>query len=151
MKYRAHDVIREDRADGSILLRARASLGPIATRTTDWLDHWATATPTAVLVAERSGDGWREVTYAEAQETAKALAGGLLGLGLGPDRPILIVSGNSVDHALLALAAQYVGIPFVPLAEQYALIPEARSQIDYVATLVKPGSRFFGEDGFGPR
>ena len=123
--YLPHDVIREERADGSILLRARAPLGRVAARTTDWLEHWAAKTPDAVFLAERSGAGWREVTYGEARDTARALAAGLLGAGLGPDRPIRIVSGNGVDHGLLALAAQYVGIPVVPVAEQYALIPDA--------------------------
>ena len=58
----------------------------------------------------------------------------------------MIISGNSVDHGLLALAAQYVGIPIVPIAEQYALIPAARTQIDFVASVVKPGA-VFAQDG----
>jgi feruloyl-CoA synthase len=145
-RYRAHDVIREDRPDGSILLRARAELGPVAARTTDWLDDWAARTPDAVFLAERAGPGWREVSYAQAQGMARALAGGLLGLGLSPGDRILIVSGNSVDHGLLAMAAQYVGLVIVPLAEQYALIPAARGQIDFAAGLVKPKA-VFAEDG----
>ena len=125
-KYRAHDVTREDRVDGSILLRANGALGLIADRTTDWLEHWADQSPDAVFLAERSGEGWRELTFAMVREQARALAVGLLELGLGPDQAILIVSGNSVNHGLLALAAQYIGAPIVPLAEQYALIPAAR-------------------------
>lgn len=145
-KYQAHDVIREDRPDKSVILRARTPLGPVAERTTDWLDAWAEETPSAVFLAERSGEGWREVSYSAARDRAKTLAAGLLSLGLGPDKPILIISGNSVDHGILALAAQYVGIPIVPLAEQYALIPPARTQIDFAASVVKPGM-VFGEDG----
>lgn len=144
-RYRAHDVIREDRADGAILLRARAPLGSVARRTTDWLDNWADGTPGAVFLAERSGAGWREACFAEVRDRARAIAGGLLGLGLGPDRPILIVSGNSVDHGVLALAAQYVGVPVVPLAEQYALIPAARGQIDFAASVIRPGAVFAGD------
>ncbi|MCG6901172.1 MAG: feruloyl-CoA synthase [Rhodobacter sp.] len=144
--YLPHDVTREDRADGAIILRARQPLGKVAMRTTDWLDHWAQATPDAVFLAERSGAGWREVTYSSARDTARALAGGLLGLGLGPDRPVMVISGNGVDHGLLALAAQYVGIPLVPVAEQYALIPAARPQLDFVAGLTRPGL-IYAEDG----
>lgn len=77
--------------------------------------------------------GWREVTFAEAREEARAIAGGPLSLGLDASTPILIISGNSVDHGLLAVAAQYIGVPIVPLAEQYALIPAARTRIDLVA------------------
>lgn len=145
-KYQSHDVIREDRPDGSVILRARAALGPVVDRTTDWLDHWAETTPDAIFLAERSGAGWREETYAAVRDQARALAAGLLDLGLGPDRPILIISGNSVDHGILALAAQYAGIPIVPVAEQYALIAPARAQLDYVAGLVNPGL-IFAEDG----
>ena len=145
-KYRAHDVTREDRADGSILLRANGALGPVADRTTDWLEQWADQKPDAVFLAERSGEGWRELTFAMAREQARALAVGLLELGLGPDQAILIVSGNSVNHGLLALAAQYIGAPIVPLAEQYALIPAARVQIDFVAGLIKPAA-VYAEDG----
>ena len=144
--YQPHDVIRTDQPDGSVILRARAPLAPVVDRATDWLDHWAAATPDAVFLAERSGAGWREETYSAIRDQARALAAGLLELDLGPDRPILIISGNSVDHGILALAAQYVGVPIVPVAEQYALIMPARAQLDYVAGLVKPGL-IYAEDG----
>ncbi len=145
-KYRPHDVIREDRADGSILLRARATLGAVAERTTDWLEHWASATPDAVFLAERAGDGWREVRYGEARAEARALAVGLLDMGLGPDRPVMVISGNSVAHGLLALACQYAGVPVVPVAEQYAVIPAARGQLDSIASLIRPAA-VFADDG----
>jgi len=145
-KYCEHDAVLETRADGTLLFKSRAKLGPVAAKTTDWLDHWAKKTPDAVFLAERSGAGWREVTFAAAQAEARAIAAGLLGLGLSPAAPILVISGNSVDHGLLALAAQYIGAPIVPLAEQYALIPAARVQIDFVAGVVKPHA-VFAEDG----
>jgi feruloyl-CoA synthase len=145
-RYQTHDVVHTRRADGAIFLHARQALGPVANRTTDWLDHWAQATPDAVFLAERSGAGWREVGYLAAQQQARALAAGLLDLGLGPDKPIMVISGNGVDHGLLALAAQYVGVPIVPVAEQYALIPEARKQLDYVTGLTRPGL-IFAENG----
>lgn len=144
--YKAHDVVREDCEDGAIILRAREPLGPVVEKTTDWLDDWSKKTPDAVFLAERSGKGWREESFLSIQQKARNLAGGLLGLGLTPATPILIISGNSIDHGILALAAQYVGIPYVPVAEQYALIPPARVQLDYVAGLVKPGM-VFAEDG----
>ncbi|UWQ96275.1 feruloyl-CoA synthase [Rhodobacteraceae bacterium M385] len=145
-KYQPHDVIREDRTDGTVVLRARAELGEIAERTTDWLEHWAVATPNTVFLAERSGDGWREVSYREARDTARAIAVGLLDIGVGPDRPVMVITGNSVAHGLLALACQYAGAPIVPVAEQYAAIPAARGQIDYIASLIQPGA-VFADDG----
>ncbi len=146
-KYRPHDVIREDRPDGAVVLRARVELGEVAARTTDWLEHWADRTPDAVFLAERSGDGWRELSYAGARAQARAMAVGLLDMGLGPTRPVLVISGNSVAHGLLAMACHYAGVPVVPVAEQYAAIPAARGQLDQIARLVRPGA-VFAEDGF---
>lgn len=144
--YRAHSVTRQDRADGTILLRSGHKMSRPATRTGDWLDHWSDLTPHAVFLAERSGAGWREVTYAEAREAVRLIAASLLERGMGADTPILILSGNGVDHALLTLAAQYVGVPTVPLAEQYALIPGAWPQLEHCARLVNP-AMVFADDG----
>ncbi|MBS0125254.1 feruloyl-CoA synthase [Thetidibacter halocola] len=144
--YRPHAVIREDRADGSILLRSANSLGPVAAKTADWLRRWAELTPDAVFLAERSGGGWRAVTYVEALQAVRALAAALLERGMGAQTPILMLSGNGVDHGLLALAAQYVGVPTVPLAEPYSLIPAARPQLEHCARLIPP-AMVFAADG----
>ncbi len=136
---RPHKVIRTDRPDGAILLESGYDLGPVARCTGDWLHNWAAKAPDRVFLAERSGDGWRTVSYAQALEMVRSIAGHLLSRDLGPERPILIVSGNSIDHGLLSLAAQYVGVPTVPVAEQYSLIPAALPRLDYVAKLVNPG------------
>ncbi|MGJ8626085.1 MAG: feruloyl-CoA synthase [Sulfitobacter sp.] len=137
-----HDVLREDRVDGTIILRSALTMGPVARCSGDWLHHWAATTPDAVFLAERSGKGWRKVTYKETLEQVQAIAGHLLSRDLGPDRPIVILSGNSIHHGLLTLAAQYVGIPTVPVAEQYSLIPAAHPRLEYVARLVRPGMVF---------
>ncbi|MEL6451664.1 MAG: AMP-binding protein [Pseudomonadota bacterium] len=131
-----HKVLREIRADGTILLRSGYAM-PEAERSVGvWLDRWASSTPDAVFLAERSGPGWRTVKYREAQDQVTDLAAGLLARGVAG--PILILSGNSVDHALLSLAAHYVGLVTVPVAEQYSLIPAARGRLRYVAELVQP-------------
>lgn len=145
-EYRAHSVTREDREDGTILLRSGHGMSRPATRTGDWLDHWSELTPHAVCLAERSGAGWREVTYTEARDAVRLIAASLLERGMGEETPILIISGNGVEHGLLTLAAQYVGVPTVPLAEQYALIPGAWPQLEHCARLVKP-AMVFADDG----
>ena len=129
--YRAHKVLRQDGGDGTILLRSGYAMGPVTDKTGDWLDHWAAETPDAVFLAEREGAAWRSVRFAEARDRVRALAGGLLERGLGAGTPILILSGNSVDHGLLTLAAHYVGVPTAPLAEQYSLVPAAHPQLDH--------------------
>ncbi len=143
---RPHDVVREDRADGSIVLRSQVPLGPVAARVGDWLDHWAKAAPERAFLAERQGAGWREVTYGQAALVVRAIASHLLRRDLGPDRPVMVLSGNGVDHGLLALAAQYVGIPVVPVAEQYSLIPDAHPRLAHGAGLTTPGL-IFATDG----
>ncbi|NUB45493.1 feruloyl-CoA synthase [Fertoebacter nigrum] len=140
--YTPHRVIREDRADGSILLRSGHDLGPVARNTGDWLHHWAAAAPDRVFVAERSGEGWREEAFAATLAQVQAIGAVLVGRGLGPDTPIVMLSGNGVDHLLLSLAAQYVGVPVVPLAEQYALIPEAYGRLIYVVDKVRPAMAY---------
>ncbi len=126
------------RDDGTLLLTSPRDLGPVAARTGDWLDDWATRTPDAVFLAERDGPGWREVTYAEARSKVRSLAGWLLAQGLAPGDTIAILSGNGVDHGLLALAAQYVGLVSSAVAEQYTLIPGAHDRLAHVLELLAP-------------
>ncbi|GAB4262718.1 MAG: feruloyl-CoA synthase [Pararhodobacter sp.] len=137
-KYRAHKAHREDRPDGSIILTSEWPHAPAARCATDWLERWAAEAPDRVFIAERSGPGWREVTYAQALETVKAIAAGLAARGMNGDTPILIISGNGVDHALLTLGAQYIGVPTVPVAEQYALIPAAHHVLERVTGMIRP-------------
>lgn len=137
--YRAHKITRTTRPDGAVIVTTDWPLGPVADRTTDWLHLWAAQTPDAVFLAERSGAGWRTVTYAQALDHVRALAAGLLDRGLTPAAPLLVISGNSVNHGLLALAAQYIGVPVVPVAEQYGLIPAAHGQLAHVAAVTRPG------------
>ncbi|HTP78657.1 MAG TPA: feruloyl-CoA synthase, partial [Rhizomicrobium sp.] len=132
--------------DGSILLRSRVPLGPVVRNTGAWLHRWAQEAPDRVFLAERSGQGWREVRYADALGQVRSLASSLLGRGLGPETPIVIMSGNSVDHGLLALAAQYVGVPLVPLAEQYSLVADAYPRLQYAVETVRP-KMIFADDG----
>ncbi len=134
-----HRVEREDRSDGSILLRSAYPVGEVARCTGDWLDHWAVERSEAIFLAEREGDAWRTVTYVESQRRVRAIASHLLDRDLGPERPLMILSGNGLDHGLLTLAAQYVGIPTVPVAEQYALIPAAHPRLEHAARLTRPG------------
>jgi feruloyl-CoA synthase len=142
LNYVPHDVVREDHVDGSILLRSNVPLGPVAKNTGVWLHDWAEKSPDRVFIAERSAKGWRELRYAELLQQVRAVAASLLSRGLGPERPICVISGNSVDHAVLALAGQYVGVPIVPLAEQYSLVLDAHPRLQYAIETVRPAMVF---------
>jgi len=137
-QFLRHSVSRENRADNSILLRSNYELGPVVDRTGDWLHKWAEDAPDRVFLAERSGAGWREEKYAATLQKVRALASSLLARGMGVETPILIMSGNGVDHGLLSLAAQYVGVPIVPVAEQYSLIHGAHGRLQQAIELVRP-------------
>ena len=146
-EYLTHKLRREDRPDGSILLHSGLELGPVANNTAEWLHRWADEAPDRVFLAERQGDGWREVTYADTLALTRAVAAALVARGLGPDRPIVVLSGPGVDHGILTLAAQYAGVPTVPLAEQYSLIPEAHPRITHAVETVRPGMIFAVDAG----
>lgn len=140
-----HSITLDEQADGTLLIRSGLDLGAVARVASDWLAHWAVTAPDRIFIAERAGDGWRQVTYAEAWEQVRSIAAGLLERDLGPDRPLMILSGNSVDHGLISLAAHHVGIPTVPLAEQYSLIPAAHPRLQHALDLTKPGAVFAGD------
>lgn len=137
-KYRPHSVACETRPDGTMLLTSKYPMGPVAEKSGEWLHQWSKDSPDQVFLAERSGAGWRSENYAASLEKVRALAASLLARGMGPDTPIIILSGNGVDNGLLTLAAQYVGVPTVPVAEQYSLIPAAHGRLQHVIDMVKP-------------
>ncbi len=146
MDYVRHNVLREDGPKGEIFLRSGYEASAPVSKTTDWLHRWAAKRPNAVFLAERSGPGWRELRYGEALEQVRALAAGLVARGMRSDTRILILSGNGIDHGLLTLAAQCVGVPTVPVAEPYSLVPDAQVQLKYILGLIEP-TMVFAEDG----
>ena len=145
MNNRPHATTLETTPDNALLLRSNYPLGPVARCTGDWLHHWAAQTPDALFIAERDGSGWRALTYAQTLQQIRNLAAWLLAT-LGPNAaPIAILSGNSVNHALLSLAAQYIGLATAPLAEQYSLIPGAHDRLTHLIDILKP-SLIYTED-----
>ncbi|HEX3919723.1 MAG TPA: AMP-binding protein [Caulobacteraceae bacterium] len=107
--------------------------------------HWAAVAPGRVWMAERHGQGWRSVTYAEAAARIAELAAGLAGLGVGPGRPLMILARNSVDAALLSYAAQMAGAAVATLSPQYAQPGANPARLANAATLVRPAAIYLGE------
>jgi len=133
-----HRVNIETRDDESLILSCGYPIDPVVKNTGEWLHHWAKETPNAVFLAERSGDSWRELTYQQTLDHTRSLAAYMLQQGLKPGDRVAVLSGNSVDHGLVALATQYVGLVCVPVAEQYSMIPEARDRLSYVIEKTRP-------------
>jgi len=133
----------ERRDDGTIYLRPRTGIGDYPARLTDRLHHWARAEPGRIFMAEREGgEGWRQITYAELLISSRHIASGLLARGLSAERPVVILSGNSIDHALIAFGALYAGIPFCPVSPAYSLVSRDFGKLSYLMKLLTPGLVF---------
>ena len=142
------DVSVERRADGTIYLRPKKPLGDYPVRLTDRLHHWARAEPNRIFMAERRTDGgWRQITYAQLLTATRQLASALLARDLSAERPIVILSGNSIDHALIAFGALYAGIPFCPVSPAYSLVSRDYGKLSYLMTLLTPGLVFADDAG----
>jgi len=140
------DVTIERRDDGSILLRSRQGLAPYPRCITKRLVHWASVAPERRFIAQRDEFGaWRALTYAQALVRVRAIAQALLERKLSAERPLAILSDNDIEHALLALAAMHVGIPYVPVSSKYSLISTDHAKLRYVMKLVTPGLVFVAE------
>jgi feruloyl-CoA synthase len=137
------EVSVERKADGTIYLRPKKALGEYPVRLTDRLHHWATAARDRVFMAEREGGrGWRQITYEELLTSSRHIASALLARGLSVERPVVILSGNSIDHALLAFGALYAGIPFCPVSPAYSLVSRDYGKLAYLMKLLTPGLVF---------
>jgi feruloyl-CoA synthase len=151
VRVAAPDVDVRTTPEGAVYLKARQPLGRYPIRLTDCLDRWAVEAPDRVLFAERpaapkpqrgAGGGWRTVTYAQAQAQVRGLAEALLERDLSIERPILILSGNGIDHGLLALAAMYVGVPYAPIAPAYSLQAKDYGTLRQIFERMRPGLVF---------
>lgn len=125
--------IVDRRPDGVTYVRSPMRLGEYPGKVTDRLEYWAVRAPQRIFLAQRGPSGeWQTTTYAEALTRVRRLARGLLDQGLSPEKPLIILSGNSVEHGLLALAAMYVGIPYAPIAPAYSLAVQEFTALSYI-------------------
>ena len=128
---------------GVIYLRPRETLQPPPERLLERLLHWAEAKPEATLVAERTADGrWRQISYAEMFARVRAIAQSLLAYGLSAERPLVILSGNDLEHMQLAFAAMYAGIPYCPVSPAYALLSQDLAKLRHIFEVLRPGLIF---------
>ncbi len=137
----------ETRDDGTIVMQQKSGLPNHLPTLADYLDKWADATPDQPWLARReNGSAWRKITYGEARDVARRIGAALLAMGLGPDSPLLILSGNSLEHGLLGAACFYTGIPYAPVSPAYSLVSKDHAKLKDIADLLKPGA-VYAEDG----
>jgi feruloyl-CoA synthase len=148
LRFGVTRVTLKDGVPGTHYLKADQDLQAFPERLTDRLQHWAHTKPTQTLFARRVklADGslgdWRHVTYAEAWNKARNIAQGLINRGLNAERPVVILSENSLEHAMLALGCMVAGVPFVPTSPPYSLISQDYDKLKHVLRTVTPGLVF---------
>ena len=144
------DVEVERRAGGIVHLRSPHALGPYPQKLTERLEHWARHAPDRILLAQRNGQGWRTLTYAQALERARRVGEYLLGKELSAERPLVVLSGNDIEHALFHLGAMYAGIPYAPISPAYSLLSTDFAKLRAIFELLTPGLVFAKGAQFGP-
>ncbi|MBR7621114.1 feruloyl-CoA synthase [Phenylobacterium sp. 20VBR1] len=130
----------EHRDNGEIIVSNPTPYSTAFTTTTEALAHWAARTPSATWLAERFGEGWRTISYAEALGSVSAIAGGLRELGVVSERPLLILARNGIDHALIKYAAMSQGMPVAPVSPQYGLPGANLSRLAHAVEVLKPAA-----------
>jgi feruloyl-CoA synthase len=147
VKLEKPEIDIERRADGTMLIRSKYPLDPYPDRITDRLVHWAKETPDRIFMAARDDKGeWRNIGYAQALSYARSIGAALLKRNLSPDRPVAFLSGNDLEHAMLALGCLYVGIPYAPISPAYSLVSSDFGKLRYIIDLLTPGM-VFAADG----
>ncbi|MFZ0624193.1 MAG: feruloyl-CoA synthase [Pseudolabrys sp.] len=142
------DPVIEQRAGGVIHIRAAQELGPYHDKLSQPLEHWAKIAPDRLFLAQRDAKGeWRKLSYSQVLSSVQRIGAALLRRGLSADRPIVVLSGNDIEHALLGLAAMYVGIPYAPISAAYSLMSSDFGKLRTIINLLTPGLVFANDGG----
>jgi feruloyl-CoA synthase len=140
VKWLARDIDVERRDDGTVVLKSRIPLQAYEKHIPASLAKWAKEAPERIWLAQRGGPNreWRKLSYGEAKRTVDALTQGLLNLALD-GRPVAILSGNSIEHALMTQAAMQARVPAAPVSPAYSLMSHDHVKLKYLFDLIKPG------------
>src|SRR3954462_14668949 len=140
VEWLARDIDVERRADGTVVLKSRIPLQTYEKHIPASLAKWAKEAPERIWLAQHGGPNreWRKVSYGEAKRTVDALTQGLLNLALD-GRPVAILSGNSIEHALMTQAAMQARVPAAPVSPAYSLMSHDHVKLKYLFDLIKPG------------
>jgi feruloyl-CoA synthase len=148
VKLGKFDAVVEREPSGIIHIRTAQVLAPYHATLSEPLEHWAKAAPDRVFLAGRDLQGdWRKLSYAQVLDHVRRIGAALLRRGLSSERPIAIISGNDIEHALLALAAMHVGIPYAPISAAYSLLSSDFGKLRAILDLLTPGLVFANDGG----
>ena len=142
--FLSRDVSVERRADGTLILQSNHRLKPYEKHVPALLAKWAAEAPDRVWLAQRRGPSrdWLKVTYGKAKRQVDSITQALLDRGFGPDRPVMILSSNSIEFALLSMAAMQARAPLAPVSPAYSVMSQDHAKLRYVFDLIKPGLVF---------
>ena len=141
------DVELDRRPDGTLYLRSPHPLERYPAKLTERLEHWTAVAPDRVFLAQRARDGsWRKVTYRDAWLQVRCIAQALIERKLSVERPVAILSGNDIEHALLGLAAMMIGVPYAPISVPYSLMSSDFGKLKSIIEVLTPGL-VFAADG----
>ncbi len=140
IEWLARDIAVERRPDGVIILKSRIPLQTYAKHIPASLAKWAAEAPSRIWLAQRVGADrqWRKVSYGEAKKIVDGLTQGLLDLKLEPGSPVAILSGNSIEHALMTQAAMQARLAAAPVSPAYSLMSQDHLKLKYLFDLIKP-------------
>ncbi|WP_223514470.1 feruloyl-CoA synthase [Pseudomonas sp. GL-R-26] len=131
---------------GALHMRSLEPLAEYPPRLLDRLVHWAKVRPEQTFIAARQADGdWRRVSYAQMLDSVRAIAQSLLSYGLSADKPLVLLSGNDIEHLQLAFGALYAGIPYCPVSPAYSLLSQDFAKLRHVCDLLQPGLVFVSD------
>jgi feruloyl-CoA synthase len=136
----------DHRPDGSMVVRSTEAMPPVADKLTARLEYWAATAPDRAYLAQReTSGGWQRLSYADTLRSVRSIAHSLLDRDVSAERPVAILSGNGVDHALMALACMMVGVPYAPVSVAYSLISSDHEKLRTIMAQLTPGLVFVSD------
>ena len=138
LKFLPARVDVERLAGGTLVLRSPEPLRPYARCMGEYLEHWAAKKPDEVFLAQRAGEVWRKMTWGETRRQVHAIATSLLARGVSVEHPVAVLSDNSIEHGLLALAAMHIGVPIAPISPAYSLMSKDFAKLKKIIDLIEP-------------
>jgi feruloyl-CoA synthase len=143
VRFGPRDVTMTREASGVMYVRPVHPLGKYPAKLTEKLDYWAEKAPDRIFIGQRNTSGeWRTLTYAQFRASARNVAQALLNRNLSSERPIAILSGNDLEHAVLGFGAYYAGIPYAPISTAYSLVSSDFGKLRHIFDLLTPGLVF---------
>jgi feruloyl-CoA synthase len=148
VRFAPKEVRAHYRADGAIILTSCIELAGVEANIIDYLERWSREAPDRIFLAQRGADRrWETLTYEQAWTRTQAIGQAMLDHGLTQDTPIAILSGASIEHAMVTFAGMLVGVPVAPISPSYSLIPAGIDRLREIAERLGPALVFVQSAG----